>query len=231
MPEPPSLESLLQRATLFPGLNIRVGSLDATRQVIERQLQNARLDEIRKVRETHKLLGDELHPDDADAENFDIEQQVLHLLPKALRGGFLVILWSVLERCVRDIASVAAQRRGAPSPEKVFRRYPFFKAADSALLAAAGVVAFPDAQVRGDLQRLQAVRHALVHNDGRQDAFPESIATMTPNELASLGLVLAKDFDFTYIVPSEDYVAAATALVYGVVHDLADRVFEAVVPR
>ncbi len=231
MSRPLSLERLTQRATLFPGLNIRVGSLDATRQVIERQLQAARVEEIRSVRQTHRLLDEELRPDDAESDKFDLEQQVLHLLPKALRGGFLVILWSVLERCVQDIALVAAERRGTTMPDRIFRREPFFKAAETALLAAAGLVAFPEAQVRADLQRLQAVRHALVHHDGRQSALPAPYATMTSHELEKVGLVLAKDFDFVYVVPSEDYVAAGTTLVYRFVHELADRVFEVVIPE
>ena len=39
MPTPLSLDRLLLQATFFPGLNVRLGSLDATRKIIENQLQ------------------------------------------------------------------------------------------------------------------------------------------------------------------------------------------------
>jgi hypothetical protein len=226
----PPLDRLLQRASFFPGLNVRLGSLDATRRIIEGQLDEARAAEIRRLRTHHESLGLELHSDDREAEEFELQQQVLHLLPKALRGGFLVTLWAVLERTVHDIAALALAHRGLPFSERAFHR-PFFVAATDALARGAGLPAFPDTAVEQKLREVQAVRNALVHHDGRQSDFPEPYARMSAAELETLNLHLVRDYDYTYVIPGEAYIMDATSVICTFVHGAADRVFNVLVPK
>jgi hypothetical protein len=215
---------------MFPGLNVRLGSLGATRLIIEAQLERARAAEIDRQRQEHRSLGPELHPEDREADEFDLQQQVMHLLPKALRGGFLITLWAVLERTTHDIASVAMAHRGRALDERAFHK-PFFVAAADALVKAVGIQAFPDAGVEQKLRLLQAVRHALVHHDGRQAELPAPYTFMSAAELERMGFYLVRDYDYAYVIPAENYIKEATDLVYNYVHSTADRVFNALVPN
>lgn len=230
MPSDRSLDRMVQEATFFPGLNIRLGSLNATLEIIEQQLEEARLSEITRIRAEHASLGDELHPDDRDADLFALKQQVMHLLPKTLRGGFLVTLWAVLERSVHDIAQAAASHTGHELAERAFHK-PFFCAATEALSRFAKIDAFPDTTVAATLKDIQIIRNALVHHDGRQSELPEPLALMTPASLERLGWQVVRDFDFVYVVPGEEYLRTATQTVYSYVHSTARRVFDALVPE
>ncbi len=215
---------------MFPGLNVRLGSLDGTRLIIEAQLEGARAAENHRQRQEHRSLGSELHPDDREADEFDLQQQVMHLLPKALRGGFLITLWAVLERTTHDVASVAMTLRGRVLDGRAFHK-PFFVAEADALGKAVDVQAFPDAAVEQKLRLLQAVRHALVHHDGRQSELPAPYTFMSAAELEGMDLYLVRDYDYAYVIPAENDIKDATELVYNYVHSTADRVFNALIPN
>lgn len=230
MPSDRSLDRLLQEATFFPGLNIRLGGLKATLDIVEHQLDRARLSEAVRLRTKYTSLENDLHPDDKAVDLFNLEQQVLHLLPKTLRGGFLVTLWSVLERSVHDIAYTAATHAGRTLDKRAFHK-PFFSAATTELYRHAKVEAFPDKNVESFLKKVQTIRNALVHHDGRQSELPEHLSKLTPAELERHNLYVVHDYDFVYVVPSEQFMRLATETVYSYVHDTAARVFSALVPK
>lgn len=229
MSTPPSLDRLMKQATFFPGLNIRVGSLETTRRIIESQLEAARTSEIERQRLEHASLGHDFHSDDRVSDKFDLHQQVLHLLPKILRGGYLITLWAVLERTTHDIAKVAARQRKAQLSDRAFHK-PFFVAATEAFSNTLGLKAFPDAVVEQRLRRLQEVRNALVHHDGRQSEFPEPYNRASTAALEKMGLYLVRDYDYAYIIPGELYLEECTKLVYNFVHQTAERVFNVLIP-
>lgn len=225
------LDRLLRQATAFPGLNIRVGSLETTRRIVEEQLEIARHLEISRLRADHTERGADLHPDDEEGDLFELQQQVLHLLPKVFRGGFIVTLWSVLERCVKDIATRAGERTCKPLDPKLFRRVSFLVAAETALQATVQLAAFPDPKVRKSLENLGTVRNVLVHHDGRVNELPPAFAQLNAEEFAGLGFNLVRDYDFSYVVPTDSYIIENTALVMQYIHSTAERVFNVLDPE
>jgi hypothetical protein len=208
-------------------LNVRVASLEPTRRIVEEQLELARHVEIARLRSEHQTLSAELHPDDRDSDLFDLQQQVTHLLPKVFRGGFLISLWSVLERCTQDIATRAAERAGRHLPPKLFRHSRFIAAAESAIHTAVQLAAFPEQVERKRLEQLGLLRNVLVHHDGRITELPSALAGLNNEQLAAHGLHVVRDYDFAYVVPTEEYMRENTALVVNYIHSLASRVFDA----
>ncbi len=231
MPSQDPLDRLLREVTAFPGLNIRVASLETTRRIVEEQLELARHIEIARLRAEHRNLGANLHADDRDSDLFDLQQQVIHLLPKVFRGGFLITLWSVLERCTKDVATRTGVRTGKAVSSKLFRSRPLLIAAELAMQQTVQLPAFPDQNVRERLEQLGVVRNVLAHHDGRLSEFPPPLAGFSDEQFAALGLNVVRDYDFTYVVPTEEYLAANTALVVGYINSLAERVFSALDPQ
>ena len=93
-----------------------------------------------------------------------------------------------------------------------------------------GVQAFPDAGQRLKLEFLASVRNTLIHHDGRLDEARPNVSALDSQALAAAGIQLERDHDFVYIVPTEEFLDRAADLVHTYVHDLAERVFNALVP-
>lgn len=224
------LQRLLRAATAFPGVNVRIASIGTARRIVEEQLDLGRHIEISRLRAEHKTLGDHLHPDDRDSDLFELQQQVVHLLPKVFRGGYLVSLWSVLERCTHDIASIAGERIGKPISGRLFRR-PFFESAQIAFRETVGLSAFPDNQTEIRLLQLQVVRNILAHHDGRVSELKPPLSGLTSEQLAAHELNVVDDDDFSYVVPTEEYLVRNTKLVSVYLHGLEERVFNVLEPE
>jgi hypothetical protein len=231
MPSQDPLDRLFREAMAFRGVNIRIGSVKTTRRIVEEQLERARHIEIARLRAEHANLGGELHPDDRDSDLFALQQQVIHLLPKVFRGGFLITLWSVLERCTTDIAIWAGDRVGRPVSPKLFRSRPFFVAAELAMTQTVQLPAFPDQKVKEQLEQLGVLRNVLAHHDGRLNEFPPPLSGLNAEQLAALGLNVVRDYDFSYAVPTEQYLDENTELVVGYIHSLSERAFNALDPE
>ena len=225
----PDIDRLLAKSTFFPGLNVRLAGLAPLRRLAELQLDVARVAEIDRVRREHAALGAQLHPEDRTFDLGDLEQQVTHLLPKLTRGGLILTVWSTLERSVKDIAFRAGQYAGKPVPPNHFRSH-FFSAAENALWPRCGVHAFPDVEQKAQLEFLASIRNTLIHHDGRLDEAPRNVSALDQQALARSGIQLEHDYDFVYIIPTEEFLESAVTLVYAYVHDLAERVFNALVP-
>lgn len=229
MPHDPELDHLLIESMFFQGLNARLASLPLLQRVVERQLNIAHQQEIAELRHKHAHKNNILHPDDRAFDLLDLEQLVTHLLPKLFRGGFILTLWSVLERCMKDISIRAGEYIGRPIRQKLFRREPFFKAAEEALKSTVGLSAFPDCDQKAKLEFLMSVRHTLIHHDGRIAEAPPNLALLDKATLEKRGLQLEREHEITYIVPSETFVFTNTSLVVQYVQSTADRVFDALV--
>lgn len=226
----PELDHLLVESTFFPGLNARLASLPSLQRVVERQLNMGCQQEIAELRREHAHIATTLPPDDRELDLLDLEQQVTHLLPKLFRGGFILTLWSVLERSVKDISIRAGEYTDRPIPPKLFRRKPFFTAAEEALTSTVGLSAFPDCEQKAKLEFLASVRHTLIHHDGRIAEAPPNLALLDKATLEKRGLQWECEHEIIYIVPLETFVSASTSLVVQYVHNTASRVFNTLVP-
>lgn len=231
MTDYPDLDRLVEEATFFPGLNVRLAALRPLQRTAEEQLDVARTLAIARVRGEHKRLGAELHFEDKTFEIKELEQQVTLLLPKFIRGGLLLAVWSVFERSVKDIANEAAVYVGAPLSPSHFRSGALIEKLERAIEQSAQLPAFPDQEQKLALQQLAAVRHALIHHDGRLEEVGPLLALLKRSELDALGIQVERDYDFEYIVPGPEFVANGVEVVYSYVHSLAARVFEKLVPQ
>jgi len=224
-----SFDRLLAESTFFPGLNVRLAALAPLKRIAERQLDVARESEIERVRLQHAALGSKIHPEDRTFELEDLEQQITHLIPKLTRGGLVLTIWSIFERSVKDIAVRAGDYTKNPVSRRQFHAK-FFDTAEQVLLSRANIPAFPDAISRSRLELLASIRHTLIHHDGRKNEAPPNVSALGEVALETLGIKLEHDYDYVYIVPTEAFLDDAVALVYEYVHDLASRVFNALVP-
>ena len=230
MSDYPDLDRLVEGATFFPGLNVRLAALRPLERIAEEQLDVARRLAIARVRLDHKRISDELDREDLTFELKDLEQQVTHLLPKLTRGGLLLATWSVFERSVKDIAYRAAVHAGLPLGRSYFRTGSLFGNLEQALSKVIRAPAFPDQTQRLQLEFMAAVRSTLIHHDGRLEEAPKVIASLQRNELEAADLQIERDYDFEYIVPGPIFVRNCVTTVYTYVHGLAERVFEELNP-
>ena len=227
---PSSLDRLVHRATFFSGLNVRLASLVTTRRVVEEQLELGRHLEIARLRQEHAGLGGDLHPDDKEHDLAELEGQVTHHLPKVFRGGYVVLLWSMLERSVKDILVRAADHIGQPVDPTAIRRPPFFKNTAVLFQSTLTAPAFPNAEEKHLLEVLYAVRNVLAHHDGRVLELAHPLTGIDDQGLAALGLAVEHDYDFAYVVPTEEYLAESTKLVVHYVQSTAARVYDTLFP-
>ena len=94
MPHTTSLEELYRRAVTFPGAGVAVAALQTALDHREEELQRS-ADQIRvRLHAKHTKLGDELHPEDKEQDEYDLDRTVNVLLPRVVRGGFVLTLWS-----------------------------------------------------------------------------------------------------------------------------------------
>jgi hypothetical protein len=159
MDEPlPSLDDLLREIREVPSPEVRLAGLAVTRKVIEQQLDFARHLELTKLRQQH--IEDQTHEDDAALDLYELEVQVTHLLPKVLRGGFLLALWSTLEACTKDLAVYASRQTGRALPNGLFRHGSFVESSERAFASVLNIKAYETFDERNALARLARVRAA-----------------------------------------------------------------------
>lgn len=222
----PSLEDLIREIREVPSPHVRLAGLAATRIIIEQQLDAARSAELKKLQRKHAEDG--THPDDASIDMYELEVQVTHLLPKVLRGGFLLALWSTLEACTKDLAAYAGRESGKAVPKGLFRYGSFLDSSQQAFTEILGIDAFASDAERAGLARLGRVRAALVHHNGNVEGLPEDLRDGHLAALEAEGLYLEKDLHHRYFVPTSEYVERNLALVDAHLRGLADRVQSAV---
>jgi hypothetical protein len=230
MADYPDLDRLVEEATFFPGLNVRLAALRPLMNVAEEQLAISRKLAIARVRSEHTRMGDDLHPEDRTFALQELEQQVTLLLPKLTRGGLILTIWSIFERSVKDIAIKAAEYTGQPLSRNHFRSGALMDRLEQALSQSANLTVHADPAQILALKQLAAVRHALIHHDGRLEECDSIIAKLNRSELDEIGIQIERDYDFEYIVPKHEFVVNCAEVVYAYVHSLSSRVFEKLVP-
>ncbi len=230
MSDLPDLDRLVEEATFFPGLNVRLSAVRELARISEEQLDLARRLAIARMRLEHSQRGRELHAEDRRVDLESLEQEVTHLVPKLTRGGLLLSVWSIFERSVKDIAFKAASHVGRPLHRSYFRSGSLLVTLEQALQTVVRTPVFPEKDQRSSLELLAAVRNLLVHHDGRREEAPPVIARLTRGELEVVGLQIERDYDFEYLVPGAELAANSASLVYTYVHALASRVFNELVP-
>lgn len=230
MPAYPDLDRLVEEATFFPGLNVRLAALRELERTSEEQLALGRRLAVERVRLEHAQLGTNLHPEDRTFDLESLEQRVTLLLPSLIRGGLLLGAWSIFERSVKDIAFRAAVHAGASLSRSHFRSGNLLDSLEKALATAVRTPAFPDQSQKRSLQLLAAFRNLLIHHDGRLEEAGALLAGLKPSERDALGLQVERDYDFEYLVPRAAFVSDSVSVIYSYVHDLASRVFNELSP-
>ncbi len=226
-----SLDELFRRAVTFPGPNVRIAGLETALEVVEDQLTHARDQATVRLRARHKRDGDVLHPDDQAQDLYELEVTIDQILPRVFRGGFVLTLWSVFEVVVKDMAEYAYAQRQLPFDSKVFRQPNFLTQMNGVYSQNLGVVAFPDTEVRSQLDSLRLLRNALVHHNGSVAALPDSLRRTEKDEYAAIGLHLYSDIHHEYVVPDGKYIRHNFELVRSYLASLAERLYDAVHPE
>ena len=226
------LDLVFHRTLFFCDISTRLKTLHTLLRISEQQLEVARKEEISLLRKEHKKLGKSLWQDEKENDLWMLEMHITHLMPKMFRGGYLFALWSVFERSLMDIAQKAALQRGVSLAEDHFRKGSFFPAMQSAIRLCSGVDAFSfsrrDEKIK--LRLLKSVRQTLIHHDGRLSEAPQNLQQLTYEEIERMGLILEKDEDVTYVLPTEPFLADSTELVINCINRVKEQVYDALFP-
>lgn len=207
---------------VFPSPEVRLASLRAALPVIESQLDAARVVEAQRLRMKH--WNEDPHPEDAAIDSYVLEDQLLHVLPKIIRGGFVLALWSTLEACTKDLALFASDRTRIALPERHFDHGGFIKAAELAFERHLGVPAFANIAEKSQLVRLAEIRAALVHHNGEISRLPQDLRAGGPLALEAEGLYAEKDLRHEYFVPMRAFLETRLELVDSHLRALRGRV-------
>jgi hypothetical protein len=220
-------EKEIEQVLAFPGVGVQLAVLEKLRTAIEGQLEAARTGQLQEFLRRRAVTDQ--HPDDTDLEAFGVESMHVHYLPKAFRGGFLLMLWAAMESAIKAIANYAATRVGQPLDHKHFSRALFGPAAQ-ALETRVGVKLFADEATREGLELLRHVRNALIHHDGNVDALPAKLRKLSGPRLQQLGLGVERDLHRQSLVPTEAFVEHQVRLVSNFLRRLDSAVFAALHP-
>lgn len=231
MPDQNSLNELFRRAVTFPGPNTRLAGLEIALDVVEAQLVHARDQAAVRLHARHRRYGSALHPDDRAQEYYELEVTTEQILPQVFRGGFVLTLWSVFEVVVKDMAEYAYAQRSLSFASSLFRQPNFLAQMDKVYSKSLGVIAFPNNDVRSQLDSLRLLRNTLVHHNGSVAALPDALRCAGKSEYAAIGLHLYSDVHHEYVVPNEQYIRRNFEIVQTYLASLADRLYQAVHPE
>lgn len=220
-----TLEELIHRATIFPGPSLRLAGLETTLGAVEDQLIHLRAQLEVRLKAKLKREACSMHPDDIEFEKYEFSQTVDELFPKVFRGGFVIALWSVFEACIKDMAEYTRRERGIPFGLQDLRAGDFLGQTEKFFFGAVGLHAFPDKQVRKEIEELRGFRNALVHHDGSTDQLPKSLRAKNPDQYRSLGLQVCSDLHHEYAVPTAEYANRNLLIVRDYLESLAKQLY------
>ena len=204
-----------------PSPEVRLAGLAETLTIVERQLEASRVMELLRLKQQH--VTSRTHPDDASIDNYELEVQVTHLLPKVLRGVFLLTMWSTLDACTKDLAVHASRQTGRRLPPNSFRGS-FVESTERVFRVVLDIDSFETAVDRDGLSRLARVRAALVHHNGSVEELPDDLKNGNLPALEAEGLYLERDLHHRYFVPKAEYVERNLGLVDRHLRSLSSRV-------
>ena len=219
---PPDLDDLMREIVEVPSPEVRLAGLSQTREILERQLDETRISELLRLRAKNR--AEDAHSDDASLDEYELEVQVTHLLPKVVRGGLILALWSALEACTKDWAGYAATQTGRTLDRSHFRAGSFVDSSDRAFQSLLGISAYATQEVKTSLSRLAVIRAALVHHNGNISALPIDLRDGHLLTLEAEGLYSERDLHHRYFVPSAGYVARNLSMVAEHLASLSARV-------
>ena len=222
-----SLEELFRHAVTFPGPGAAIAGLQKALAHLEEELERAAAQITVRLRASHQRLAENLHPEDREYEIYDLDHTINVLLPRVVRGGFILTIWSVFEVAVRDLAEYAYHERALTLS---FRRGDILKELERVFTQNLGIPAFPDPSVRERLKELREFRHALVHHNGLVNQLPQSLQRSDTYGYSAIGLHLFEDLRHQYVVPKAEFVHRALALISAYLLDLSERVYQTVHP-
>ena len=226
-----SLEELYRRAITFPGAGVALASLASALTHVEEELERSAAQISVRIKAKHAILGDELHPEDRKYDEYDLERTTKALLPKIVRGGFILTLWSTFEVAALDIAEYAHQEVGRPLKADPFRKGCFLKNLETVFSKGLGIPAFPDQIVYKRIDELRLFRNALVHHDGKVAKLPATLQRATFEEYAAIGLHQYRDIRHEYVVSGAAFSRQALELVSAYLISLAERVYANLHPK
>jgi hypothetical protein len=231
MSDTTSLEELFRQAVTFPGAGVAVSRLQVALSHLEEEIERAADQITVRLRAGHARLKDKLHPEDKEYEEYDLDHTVNVLLPKIIRGGFLLTMWSVFEVAARDLAEYAYREKGLPRDKgDPFRYGDLLDNIENVFTRDLGVPAFPDLLIRERIDELRKFRHVLIHHDGKVLELPPSLRRNTEHDYSAIGLHFYEDMRHQYVVPKAEFVRAALDLVSEYLLKLSERVYHAVHP-
>jgi len=230
MPHTTSLEELFRHAVTFPGAGVAIAALQTALGHLEEELERSADQIALRLRARHAQFRDELHPEDKEDQEYDLDRTVNVLLPRVVRGGFVLTLWSTFEVAALDLAQYAYRESGKALDADPFRNGSFLKNLDNVFTKGLGVPAFPDSTIRQRLDELRLFRNALIHHGGKIAKLPPTLQRATPDEYAAIGLHFYKEMRHQCVVPRAAFTRRALDLVSEYILSLSERVYGAIHP-
>lgn len=230
MTERNSLQELYRQTVTFPGPGMPLAALQTALDAIEEELSHARDQATVRLRARHKREGDELHPDDRELDQYELEVTINQVLPRVFRGGFLLAMWSVLETVAKRMAEYVCGTRGLPTVQREFRHGNFLKSLNR-VYTGLGIISFPDQMDYEQLDQLRQIRNALIHYNGSVAGLPDSMRTLPPEGYADLGLTVYGDLHEEFFVPNAEFLTRNLALVRSYLTSLSERAYVSAHPH
>ena len=230
MPHNTSLEELFRHAVTFPGAGVAMAALQTALTHLEEELERSADQLGLRLNARHNKFRGELHPEDEEDEQYDLDRTVNVLLPRVVRGGFILTLWSTFEVAALDLAEYAYRETGRALDEDPFKNGSFLEKLDTVFTKGLGVSAFPELASRQRLDELRLFRNALIHHGGKVAKLPTTLQRATADEFAAIGLHLYEDIRHQYVVPRADFTRRALDLVSEYILGLSERVYGAIHP-
>jgi hypothetical protein len=223
-----SWDGLIREVREVPSPEVRLDALAAVLGIIENQIDSARYAAVLKLRDRHEL--ESIHPEDAEIDRYELEEQLTHVLPKTLRGGFVLALWSTLESCTRDLAHYASKHLDQQFPTSLSSGG-FVEGSDKAFRALFGFDACQSPEEREALKRLAKIRNALVHHNANITELPSDLKGGDVRKMEAEGLYKERDLHHEYFVPTREFLERNFATVKDHLYSLSARVKSAIKNR
>jgi len=224
-------DRFVHKTITFPGPTSRLAGLDVALQSIEDLLTHARAQNLIRLEARLKQYGNALHPDDVEDEMYDVERINDQLLPKVLIGGFIVVLWSVFESCVKDLAEYTKNEKQGVFGLEELRAGDFLGQIEKFFERMTGMTVFPEHDIRRQLEELKSFRNTLVHSDGNTKDLPKGLRAKSSAEYRSRNLFLCSDLHHKYVVPNIEFAKLRFTLINDFLLEFAERLYKELHPR
>lgn len=225
------IDRFFHRALKFPGPSKRIAALKTALSIIDEQIVHSGDQLTLRLHAELSRLGESVHPEDAELDWLDLKAMVEEALPKLLRGGFVISLWSMFEACVMDLVEYSCRTRNLPSVLHEWKRGDVLKHMKKFFDTDLKIKAFPDEQVCNRLRDLKKIRNALAHHDGSIERLPPHLRANNDEGYRAMGLKIFSDLHHEYFVPTSEFTHRSLDLVDACLESLAARVYDVLHPN